>query len=186
MFQDEKRISLFLHDARLTIAEAHSRPSTWLRLSRKLSYRSLVYSSLLALVLWLQLRSHYPPAIGHYRPSTAHYYPGHFHNTSVDLETARPSTAFTDLSSIHPQPEISDSDRQSADSSATSRTYSPYPEYNSRSWRRKWQGKHHACTGPLGEEVNTHPRHQLEAYRLDEPSKPPSGKLRRCVLLMEQ
>ncbi len=51
-----------------------------------------------------------------------------------------PSTNFIDLNQ-HPD--------------LPSAPYSPYPAYNSLSWKSQWYGKYHACEGPQGPNGNT-------------------------------
>ena len=46
--------------------------------------------------------------------------------------------------------------------------YDPYPDYNSKDWRKKWHGAHFPCKGPRGVDVNGNPDDMLGAY------KPPS------------
>ena len=44
--------------------------------------------------------------------------------------------------------------------------YDPYPEYNSRKWRKKWKGTHAPCLGPRGVDVNVNPDDMVKAHRL--------------------
>ncbi|CAD6586981.1 MAG: hypothetical protein ASARMPRED_002960 [Alectoria sarmentosa] len=44
--------------------------------------------------------------------------------------------------------------------------YDPYPEYNSRAWRKNWRGEHEPCLGPRGVEVNGNVDDTLVVHRL--------------------
>lgn len=60
--------------------------------------------------------------------------------------------------------------------------YNPYPDYNSRSWRRRWRGTHVPCKGPRGVDVNGNYNDMLVAHsieRSDSLSKPYQVLLRR-------
>lgn len=41
--------------------------------------------------------------------------------------------------------------------------YDPYPHYNTRQWKNRWQGSHKACKGPRGVNVNGNPDDMLVA-----------------------
>lgn len=41
--------------------------------------------------------------------------------------------------------------------------YNPYPDYNTRDWKRRWRGAHKACMGPRGVNVNGNPDDMLVA-----------------------
>lgn len=44
------------------------------------------------------------------------------------------------------------------------RVYSPYPNYNSRDWKRQWQGEYVPCVGPRGKTLDHMNEDMLEAY----------------------
>ena len=46
-----------------------------------------------------------------------------------------------------------------------SNIYDPYPEYNSRAWRKKWRGEHEPCLGPRGVDVNDNAGDLLVVHR---------------------
>ena len=49
----------------------------------------------------------------------------------------------------------------------TSQIYRPYPDYNSKLWRRKWKGTHATCQGPRGVDVNNNEDDMLKAFDED-------------------
>lgn len=44
--------------------------------------------------------------------------------------------------------------------------YDPYPDYNSKAWKKKWHGTHFSCKGPRGVDVNGNADDTLGAYKL--------------------
>lgn len=45
--------------------------------------------------------------------------------------------------------------------------YNPYPDYDTREWKRRWRGAHKACMGPRGVNVNGNPDDMLVATSVE-------------------
>lgn len=44
--------------------------------------------------------------------------------------------------------------------------YDPYPDYNSKEWKKRWHGAHFSCKGPRGVDVNGNADDTMGAYKL--------------------
>lgn len=44
--------------------------------------------------------------------------------------------------------------------------YDPYPNYNSKAWKKRWHGAHFSCKGPRGVDVNGNADDTMGAYKL--------------------
>ncbi|KAI4246837.1 MAG: hypothetical protein LQ352_006302 [Teloschistes flavicans] len=52
--------------------------------------------------------------------------------------------------------------------------YDPYPDYNSKAWKKKWHGTHFSCKGPRGVDVNGNADDTLGAYKLPADASTPA------------
>lgn len=76
------------------------------------------------------------------------------HHDEDEPSDGGPSTNFTDLKTL-------------SSSSLRRGVYNPYPNYNSKTWRRNWKGLHHACVGPRGLELQKNANDMLIANSID-------------------
>ncbi|KAI4108811.1 MAG: hypothetical protein L6R37_000809 [Teloschistes peruensis] len=52
--------------------------------------------------------------------------------------------------------------------------YDPYPNYNSKAWKKRWHGAHFSCKGPRGVDVNGNADDTMGAYKLPSDASTPA------------
>ena len=161
-----------LIDDYLTLSRVRNHACWFLRSSTKVSYKQIVCYSILTILILFGLRRRHVLENDFHRPFTGQDFPDYMQDSSINNATERPSTNFTDLSALDFRPRNSNNVVEPSDLVGTkSQSYSPYPDYNGREWRQKWQGKYHSCLGPLGKEVDSERDQDLKSHRTEHPSK---------------
>ena len=143
-----------------------------LRPLTKVSSRHVVCYNLLTLIILFGLRRRHVPKHDFHRPFTDKDFPNYIQHSSIRNATERPSTNFTELSALDFRPRnLSNVFEPSGSVGTNSKPYSPYPDYNGRQWKQKWQGKYHSCLGSLGKEVKSERDQYVRSHRVEQPSK---------------